>query len=63
VLGVTAAFAGETAKPRASARLATAVNDVLKIFFTVFLENLLQQDVVAYPISADSKCRVSKMFG
>jgi hypothetical protein len=53
VLGVTAADAGETAKPRARARLATAVNDVLKIFFTVFLEKLLQQDVVAYAISAD----------
>jgi hypothetical protein len=63
VLEVGFAFAGATAKPRASARLATAVNDVLKIFFTVILENLLQQDVVAYPISADSKYAVEKMFG
>jgi hypothetical protein len=63
VLVVGFAFAGLTAKPRARARLATAVNNVLKIFFTVFLENLLQQDAVAYLIPADSKYAVGKMFG
>ena len=44
---VEVALAGETAKPRARARLAKAVNNVLKVFFTMFLESSLQQDVVA----------------
>ena len=57
------AFAGLTAKPSARAMLANPVSMVLEILFMIFLENLLQQGVVAYLISADPKYRVSKMFG
>jgi hypothetical protein len=53
VLGVGFAFAGLTAKPSASAMLAKPVSKVLEILFTIFLENLWQQDLVALPISAD----------
>jgi hypothetical protein len=63
VPGVTAAFAGATARPRVRPMLEAPTSKDLKIFFTGFLENVLQQDVVAYPISADSKYAVEKMFG
>jgi nucleoid DNA-binding protein len=49
VLGVGFAFAGLAAKPNARAMLTKPVNKVLKILFTIFLENLWQQDLVALP--------------
>jgi hypothetical protein len=47
VLGVAFALAGLTAKPSTRAALANPASMVLEILFTMFLENLLQQGVVA----------------
>jgi len=49
VLEVGFAFAGLTAKPSARAMLAKPASMVLEILFTIFLENLWQQDLVALP--------------